>query len=206
MTTTALPAPADLNLSLTTLLTVVSMAARNRSLQAIADATTLPIAVVDRIARHYGAPNLGALADQAAALRRHLDEEKADTEPRRGKDALAELRETAQAIGSARLVNRADWLVGKVAELRTDVEQAVAAHNAAADEQRKRDAAKAEIVKLRKRIAALQKEAGAGHPHNSTSSAESALVRAWAKEQGLLCAASGKIPGRIRGLYEKAHQ
>ena len=191
-----------------TTLTVVSMAARGRRSQAIADATALPVAVVSRIVGDHGGPDMGKLAKAAEQLRDQLATE--DTvvvgvptaQPSRpAPDRLATLTAEAARLGSAKLTRRAQWIGEKLDELADDLLVAEKAWEADAARRKLRD----ELATLRSREAEIRAKLAPGVDPWAQPVGRNAEIRAWAAATNLPCPAYGKIPKAVRAAYEAAH-
>lgn len=195
-----------------TTLTVVSMAARGRRSQAIADATTLPVAVVSRIVGDHGGPDMGRLAKAAEDLRAQLGAEgvAADAptvQPAKpAPDRLATLTAEAARIGSAKLTRRAQWIGEKLDELADDLLVAGKVYDADATRRAEADKLRAELAELRTRQAEVRAKLAPGvDPWAQHPAGSNAAVRAWAKGAGVPCPAFGKIPKAVRSAWEAAH-
>lgn len=162
---------------------VVSMLARGQREQRIADATTLPIATIRRIATEHGAPDLGRLADAAEAMTQALAKQKGEKP-----EVPAALRVIgdARALGG-RLATRAEDLLKRLDELRVDVAAEVEKRQRADAERIAREKYQAELAEAVARVAELRKQA---HLPNKE-------IRAWAAANGVACPAMGKVPGAV---------
>lgn len=187
-----------MTVSLATKLTVVSMAARGRTLGSIADRTGLPAATAHAIAREYGAPDLGKLATAADHLRKQVDKEAGTTDETATVDQLGKLAAEAERIGSAKLVRRAQWITEKLDELRVDVAAMVKRYEAEADTR----AVRARLAELRAEEAELRAKLNTGGG-GKVSTSESAQIRAWAATAGVTCHPHGRIPEAVRAAYEQ---
>lgn len=163
---------------------VVSMLARGQREQRIADATTLPIATIRRIATEHGAPDLGRLASAAEAMTQALAKQKGEN-PATAPAALRVIGE-ARALGG-RYAVRADDLLKRLDELRVDVAAEAEKRQRAEAERIALEKYQAELAEAEARVAELRKKA---HLPNKE-------IRAWAAANGVACPAMGKVPGAV---------
>ena len=179
-------------LTLATKQSIVSMAARGRSRQNIADITGLPVAVVQQVSEQYGAPDMGRLATSADELRKQLDAQAGH--PGVGHaaaDSVDLLKAEAERVGATKLVKRAEHVASVVDQLRVDVKAAVAAWDAQAAVREHRKAIEDQIAALK---AELEK----------TGEVDAKVVRAWALASKVECPTHGRIPQSVRDAYAKA--
>lgn len=205
-----------------TQLTVVSMAARGNAVHRIADATTLPIATVQHIGRHYGAPDLAALALAAAELRAFLEDETgADAAPApepQGRvtlgvlgipAALLELRQEAEKLGAAQLVKRLDWIKAHLDVVQDDLSRArklkATSDRARARKLKQLAEIRAEVAERTAELATTAEQIRALEAElNKLTPDERVRCRAWASEHLKWEADRGRIPQRIVTAWTEA--
>lgn len=208
-----------------TQLTVVSMAARGRTLQAIADATTLPISTVQAIGRHFGAPNLGTLTNAAEALRAHLERNGHPAAPGTASEenavlgihpALHDIRTAAEQLGARRLVRRVDAVTAQIDQLHVDLDAAREAQAARAEEKARAEKARRAKVAQLEKSRATAADLAAQLKAETTKAArieaelrrltpeERGRVRLWAAEAKLDCPAIGPIPKAVITAWTEA--
>lgn len=208
------------DITLATKHTIVSMLARGRRVQDVADRTTLPLATVQSIGREYGAPDLGRLATCADELRKMLDRE--TTHPSAGSsaaDSVDLLKAEAEKYGATQLVTRALRITSMLDQLRADLKAVRAEHQTkaaiAAERQVKldklaelkaqEDALKAEQAKLREELKPGRTVVSKGtYKEQQANRARSAAVREWAIASGMDVPARGRIPQTILDAHAAA--
>lgn len=184
--------------------TIVTMLARGRRIQTIADITTIPLAIIRRVGDRYGAPDPNRLANAAAYIAAQME----TTDTKRihdvGQEELAWMREQIEQIGSARLAKRVSWVAKVLTELKDDVERALdrdarikreAKAKVEAKARAKADAAAA-VVARRERAFDLQAKLGAT-PKD---------IRRWAIANGIECADRARISAEVRIAWAEAQK
>lgn len=190
-----------------TIHTVVAMYARGRRAQQIADATTLPVAVVTRIGAQHGAPDLGRLAEAADTMTKELER----TPPADSSSAapgldLDRLTRIAREIGNRKLERRAEWIAEQYTKLTADLTEACRLWMADQQAREAREKKLAELDALKKRQAELRAELGlTDNTHTNQGREFNRQVRDWAQAAGIPCPVYGKIPAAVRTAWEQAH-
>lgn len=179
--------------------TVVSMAARGRRSRDIADVTTLPVAVVSKIAQDYGAPDLVRLANAAEILRQQVRGE-APTPSRPAEiESVRELRGEAEQLGSRKLVRRLDQIAGALASVKAELDLLSQARAIADRELQERTAKEGRLAELEAEAEALRSDL-----YGALAKKKRDEVRAWAVAQGLPVGKSGVIPRAVVVAFEEA--
>lgn len=191
------------DITLATKHTVVSMLARGRRVQDVADRTTLPLATVQSIGREYGAPDLGRLATCADELRKQLDKEAGH--PTVGASAASSveiLKSEAKRIGATKLVKRAEHVATMLDQLRVDLKAAVKVWDADAAARTERQAKLDRLAELKAEADKLRAELLGAVKPKATGDAK--VIREWASASGVECPSHGRIPQSVRTAYDKA--
>lgn len=184
---------------------VVALYARGRRAQQIADATTLPVAVVTRIGAQHGAPDLGRLASTAEAMAKELARTPPGGDPQPGHLDLAHLARAAQEIGNKKLQRRAEWIAEQYAKLTADLTEARRLWTAGRQAREAREKKLAELEQLKARQAELRAELGLADRDHHQPSGLNREIRDWAQAAGIPCPVHGKIPAAVRTAWEQAH-